>query len=302
MRSFFLAALLLAVIAPRADAQLQLLAVIDSVTTGFARLNLQPELEQVPGGDLSDFDGDGVPELVFTAGTGSSPFLTSIVVIDMASPGVPAWTYSPTQAELCPTCPAGDRFEVFFDGFIACAGERLLVLNWLWEDYALPESKTGTVLVSTALSSIVQEFPDASTEALNDLTGDGVRELILDYHTGDPDDPLFAVWGNCGGAAAVPMGSVDDGGLRLLPVAPNPATDVTRVSLEVGVGQDVRLEVFDLAGRRIRILHEGRLAAGDHGFVWDHRDEARRAVGPGTYFLRATHPDGVRSQRIVVLN
>jgi flagellar hook assembly protein FlgD len=52
-----------------------------------------------------------------------------------------------------------------------------------------------------------------------------------------------------------------------------------------GAGQ-VRLAVFDAAGRLVRVLVDGQLPAGPCSVAWDGRDRAGREVGSGGYLAR----------------
>jgi len=49
---------------------------------------------------------------------------------------------------------------------------------------------------------------------------------------------------------------------------------------------DARLDVLDLAGRRIRTLQRGPAAAGEHRVAWDGRQQDGSAAAPGVYFVR----------------
>src|SRR5690606_40610912 len=49
---------------------------------------------------------------------------------------------------------------------------------------------------------------------------------------------------------------------RLSAAGPNPFSARTRFTLALNEAQAVRLTLHDLQGRRIRVLHEGTLAAG----------------------------------------
>lgn len=49
----------------------------------------------------------------------------------------------------------------------------------------------------------------------------------------------------------------------------------------------VSVHVYDLAGRRLRALHEGGAENGHYERVWDGRDDAGRLVPPGIYVFRA---------------
>jgi len=73
------------------------------------------------------------------------------------------------------------------------------------------------------------------------------------------------------------------------------------VSLVLGLPSAgrARIEVFDLAGRRVRTLLDGERAAGRHAIVWDGRDDGGNAVGGGLYLLRA-RGDGLDVSRRVI--
>ncbi len=80
---------------------------------------------------------------------------------------------------------------------------------------------------------------------------------------------------------------------------PNPGGD--RVTLRFtlpGAGR-VTLDLYDLAGRRVRTLEAGTLEAGDHVATWDGRGDAGAGAAPGLYFARLSTPWGTRSQRVV---
>jgi flagellar hook assembly protein FlgD len=59
--------------------------------------------------------------------------------------------------------------------------------------------------------------------------------------------------------------------------------------------------VFDVSGRRIRVLSQGFGTEGAHSAEWDGRDEAGLRVPSGVYFLRLSSPEGRRVERAVRL-
>ena len=67
---------------------------------------------------------------------------------------------------------------------------------------------------------------------------------------------------------------------------PNPFTGRTTIRFALPVPTPVRLEVFDLAGRRVRTLALGPFAAGYPSIEWDHRDAGGNLVRPGVYLYR----------------
>jgi flagellar hook assembly protein FlgD len=58
----------------------------------------------------------------------------------------------------------------------------------------------------------------------------------------------------------------------------------------------VRLAVYDLAGRQVRVLAAGALPAGRYTFRWDGRNEAGSPVPSGMYLVRVD-TDGFRATR-----
>lgn len=59
------------------------------------------------------------------------------------------------------------------------------------------------------------------------------------------------------------------GDLRLLPATPNPFNPSTDLRLRLEHSAPARLAVFDLLGRRVALLHDGPLTAGEHRFRFE---------------------------------
>ena len=59
----------------------------------------------------------------------------------------------------------------------------------------------------------------------------------------------------------------------------------------------LKLELFDLAGRRVRQT-SARALAGAQELVWDGRDQSGDLVPPGHYFLRLKVESDARSQSV----
>jgi hypothetical protein len=72
-----------------------------------------------------------------------------------------------------------------------------------------------------------------------------------------------------------------------LAAVPNPFNPRTVLSFSLPRAGAVRVQVFDLAGRRVATLLDGSYEAGPMSVEWDGTDEAGRAVASGTYFARA---------------
>lgn len=88
--------------------------------------------------------------------------------------------------------------------------------------------------------------------------------------------------------------------LRFYPPRPNPAAGAIRFAYDLPKAAPVRLEVFDLSGRRLAIVVSGRIEAGHHELRWSPR-ESVEGIAPGLYFARFSVPGMTRMVRIVLL-
>lgn len=80
---------------------------------------------------------------------------------------------------------------------------------------------------------------------------------------------------------------------------PNPSQGGTVLRFGLATAGRANLAVYDAAGRRVRTLVAGAVAAGEHVASWDGRDEAGRAVAAGLYFARLEAPGDTRTVRLV---
>jgi hypothetical protein len=88
---------------------------------------------------------------------------------------------------------------------------------------------------------------------------------------------------------------------RLLPSAPNPARDRTRLTFEVPREGLVTLRIFDAGGRLVRSLADGRaFPAGRQTLDWDLTDGNGRRVASGVYFYRLL-AEGFAATRMLVV-
>jgi C1A family cysteine protease len=90
-------------------------------------------------------------------------------------------------------------------------------------------------------------------------------------------------------------------GARLDAVRPNPFSPSTEISFAMGEAGPACVAVYDVAGRIVRKLADGRLDAGGHTLSWDGRDDGGRGVASGVYFLRLATGRGVVTRKMVVI-
>ena len=88
---------------------------------------------------------------------------------------------------------------------------------------------------------------------------------------------------------------------RLLTPHPNPFNPAVTLPFTLAAPGRVRLEVFDLAGRRVATLADGQFAAGKQALAWDGRDAAGNSQASGVYFIRFAAAGHTESKRLVLL-
>jgi hypothetical protein len=89
------------------------------------------------------------------------------------------------------------------------------------------------------------------------------------------------------------------GGLALR-VTPNPFNPSARVSFHLERPSDVRVALYDVAGRRVHDWLLPGLPAGDHGFALDAAESGLR-MASGIYFLEVDASSEQARTRVVLL-
>jgi hypothetical protein len=140
------------------------------------------------------------------------------------------------------------------------------------------------VNVDVALSSLITPTNQVVFRFTAQDTGDGsITEAAL-------DDFWIYVIESEGGAVGVPgvPAGASITGLSLGAPAPSPARSGEPVALELALpaAGPVTAAVFDVTGRRVAGLRDGRLEAGRHRIGWETQDDSGRPVATGVYFVR----------------
>jgi hypothetical protein len=135
-----------------------------------------------------------------------------------------------------------------------------------------------------------------------DFTGDQIDDLVVCSHL--PPSGTFAGVSLIRGLSPLPSEVPDGAGvarLSLAPCYPNPFTGHTWVSFNLNEAAEVKLRLFDVAGRRVATLLEESLPPGPHSLNWNGRDEGGRRLASGTYLLRLDAPGASRTGKLVVV-
>lgn len=90
-------------------------------------------------------------------------------------------------------------------------------------------------------------------------------------------------------------------GFVLHPGAPNPFNPSTVLRLDLPERGPVTLVIHDLLGRRVAVLADGILEAGEHRLVWYGTNREGRPVASGMYVAQAAGAHGTRTQKLLLV-
>ncbi len=129
-------------------------------------------------------------------------------------------------------------------------------------------------LSNPALPALVANY-DTADNALAVATAPGLafvadNSALIAFRTGDAT-----------AAPATPLPAA-----LALAAYPNPFNPRTELAFSLPGAGDLRVEVFDLGGRRVARIAAGPQAAGEQRLRWDGKDDAGRALPSGVYLAR----------------
>jgi len=81
---------------------------------------------------------------------------------------------------------------------------------------------------------------------------------------------------------------------------PNPFNPQTEICYSVPAGSNVNLTVFDILGRKVRVLADGWETPGMKLVTWDGRDDRGVKVSSGIYFYRLQADDFVETKKMIL--
>ena len=128
-----------------------------------------------------------------------------------------------------------------------------------------------------------------------------VRKLVIfgtHFHIGISDPGSMTVIGSLDVENEV---SAVVGSAFLAPNVPNPFDSGTRIRFELPQAGPFRLAVYDLHGRLVRELAEGRRSAGVHAVDWDGRGASGLRAASGIYFVHLATPEEARTRKVLLL-
>lgn len=186
-------------------------------------------------------------------------------------------SFAPAAALLKCTAPAGfdrDRVRITDPAMEVAIYQQETTLN------VLIYSLDGTLL--PAGEQPLLEFLDEANIELNDIA-------------------LASAEGDLATVTLISSPAILPQAYTLYQNYPNPFNPETRIAFDLPTAASVRLEVFNILGRRVAVLQDGALPAGSHTLVWDGRDAAGQAVSSGVYLYRLVTEQSVQTKKMMLL-
>jgi hypothetical protein len=124
-----------------------------------------------------------------------------------------------------------------------------------------------------------------------------IESLLAKLQNAPPDAEVLVIGHSYDYTCMGPLTSIKQGyaepGLEVLP---NPAGREASVTFGLSREGQVRLELYDLLGRKISTLQDGPLTAGPKSYTLDTREHPT-----GIYFLRLTLSDRQYTRSLLIL-
>ncbi|SYZ72321.1 putative Thermitase [Candidatus Zixiibacteriota bacterium] len=82
---------------------------------------------------------------------------------------------------------------------------------------------------------------------------------------------------------------------------PNPFNAATEIEFNLPVRSDVSIVVYDILGRKVKLLTDGNRPAGKYRVRWDGTNQSGQPVASGVYFYRIKAGEFVQAKKMVML-
>ena len=191
-----------------------------------------------------------------------------------------------------------------FDGDLLYAPGSSALFRWKGVNYAsLTTLRTGTAFEAHGRSGdplfVSPATGDYGVRAGSPAIDAGMLlPGINDSYSGAGPDIGAGEYG-AGVVADVPR-SATPAWLWLAPPAPNPARGSALLRYTLPTAAVVRLALYDLAGRSVRVIEQGGREAGEHTARFDGSGADGRALAAGLYFVRLEAGGRSATTRLVV--
>ena len=158
-----------------------------------------------------------------------------------------------------------------------------------WDIWWLDEEPTSGV-IPPADSMLVEVFAHVHEDSMP------MQEAYLVIISSDPDESPIVIEASIDPCTGIPGGTPLPAKFALAQSVPNPFSSNTEIRYNLPQECEVRLEVLDIAGRRVAVLVDRRESAGFRSVHW-----SGNGVANGVYFYRLTAGEFEETKRLILL-
>ena len=206
--------------------------------------------------------------------------------------GDPCWTeLSPAGTEPFPRTCAASIIDSARDRLIIHGGSNYSSPPWYNDVWELP-------LDGSEWRQLLPEGPQPPGDDGKIALYDSAEDRMITFSGDFQANALWVlVW-------SAPTAVPSDPGLNPIGVAfaylgPNPFSAQATIRFQLRESGPVRLDVFDVSGRRVRELLKGTISEGAHEVIWDGRGDDGRTMPSAVYFFRLATESGTLVRKAV---
>ncbi len=89
--------------------------------------------------------------------------------------------------------------------------------------------------------------------------------------------------------------------VELKPNYPNPFNPITKIEYYLEEPQKIRLDIYNIRGKRVKNLIDGLQDSGEHSVEWNGTDNWGTKVGSGLYYYQIRTKNGILTQKMVFI-
>lgn len=186
--------------------------------------------------------------------------------------------------------------------------DRIAPLFLMLQDPArsLLEGDGSEVITQAQMDSVAAFFASLRAASSRDLSQQLQADLMalgpLDNYVGLTVQEAYELLGNPAGTAIEEELPETATGFVLEQNFPNPFVTATQIRYTLERPTAVSLAIYDIRGRRVKTLADGRSEQGVQTVTWNGMDERGIAVPSGVYFVRLSTDTFQQAKRMVVVN
>jgi hypothetical protein len=175
----------------------------------------------------------------------------------------------------------------------------------------------GAAVAVTAFPPSAAEHSRLGPVAEGLTAGEGAAlapgdRMLVDFAANPPEEGVARSWflevigthleaaGGAQGTRLADDAGVNPAAFALSAVRPNPFAGKTTIEFDVPRPAEVRVEIFDVLGRRVATLTNGGFSAGRHAIAWNGENATGERARAGVYLCRMTAGE-FRARKTLVL-